>query len=46
VLDSDPPRVFDVTAERALRRWQFEPASRGGIPTQSMGRTRIEFSPG
>lgn len=45
VLDSDPPRVFDVTAERALRRWQFEPASRGGIPTQSMGRTRIEFSP-
>jgi outer membrane biosynthesis protein TonB len=46
VLDSDPPRVFDVTAKRALRRWQFEPASRGGIPTQSMGRTRIEFSPG
>jgi protein TonB len=46
VLDSDPPRVFDVTAERALRRWVFEPASRGGIPTQSMGRTRIEFSPG
>lgn len=46
VLDSDPPRVFDISAERALRRWQFEPASRAGIPTQSVGRTRIEFSPG
>jgi protein TonB len=46
VLASDPPRVFEVAAERALRRWQFEPASRGGTPTESVGRTRIEFSPG
>jgi len=46
VLDSHPTRVFDAAAERALRRWRFEPASRGGVPEPAVGRTRIDFTLG
>lgn len=46
VLDSYPTRIFDAAAERALRRWRFEPASRAGAPAPAVGRTRIDFTLG
>lgn len=46
VLDSYPTRIFDASAERALRRWRFEPASRAGVPAPAVGRTRIDFTLG
>lgn len=47
VLDSHPTRVFEAAAERALRRWRFEPAvGDGGAPQPTVGRTRIDFSLG
>jgi protein TonB len=47
VLDSHPTRVFEAAAERALRRWRFEPAvGEGGAPQPTVGRTRIDFTLG
>lgn len=47
VLDSHPTRVFEAAAERALRRWRFEPAvGDGGAPQPTVGRTRIDFTLG
>jgi protein TonB len=46
VLGSHPSRMFEAAAERALRRWRFEPAIRNGVPEASVGRTRIDFTLG
>lgn len=44
VLDSYPNRVFDSAAERSLLRWQFVPGTRDGEPSETVGRTRLDFA--
>lgn len=46
VVQSYPTRIFDAAAERALKRWRFEPGRRDGEPTTTVGRTRIDFNLG
>jgi protein TonB len=43
VIRSDPPRMFDREATRAVEQWQFEPALRDGEPVQTTLSRRIEF---
>jgi len=43
VVDSEPRRVFDRAAIEAVSRYQFTPATRGGVPTASKQQQRIEF---
>ena len=45
VLDSEPRRVFDKEAIRALKKWKFKPAMTNGQPIASVGQTvKIEFN--
>lgn len=44
VVDSQPARVFDRAALRALYRWKFEPRRVDGIATQRTAIMRMEFS--
>ena len=37
--------VFDALAMDAARRWEFAPATCGGVPVKSYLRLRIEFVP-
>jgi len=43
VLRSQPTRVFDREAVRAIQQSRFEPALRNGQPVESRERQRIEF---
>jgi protein TonB len=43
VVNSEPRRVFDRAAIEAVSRYQFTPATRGGVPTASKQQQRIEF---
>jgi periplasmic protein TonB len=43
VIRSDPPRMFDREATRAVEQWQFEPALRDGVPVPATLSRRIEF---
>ncbi len=43
VLRSQPTRVFDREAVRAMQQSRFEPAQRNGQPVESRERQRIEF---
>ncbi|MFP5307430.1 MAG: energy transducer TonB [Gammaproteobacteria bacterium] len=43
VLKSGPTRVFDAAAVKAIRRWEFEPATRDGQPVDSQERRRVVF---
>lgn len=45
VVDSEPRRIFDKEAVRALRKWKFKPAMTNGQPIASVGQTvKIEFN--
>lgn len=43
VIASEPPRIFDSAARDAVRRWQYQPATRDGAAVDSIAQTRIEF---
>ena len=43
VVSSEPRRVFDRAAIEAVARYEFTPATRGGVPTASKQQQRIEF---
>ena len=45
VIDSEPRKIFDKEAVRALRKWKFKPAMTKGQPIASVGQTvKIEFN--
>jgi protein TonB len=46
ILASEPPKVFDRAAQRALLRWKFKPAQRDGRPEAARTRTTISFKLG
>ena len=43
VLRSEPPRVFDRAATRAVLRWKYQPQIVDGKPTSVVSFTRINF---
>lgn len=44
VTDSQPRRVFDKEALRAVRKWKYQPQIQGGKPVTQLGQTvRLEF---
>ena len=43
VLRSDPARMFDREATRAVQQWLFEPALRNGVKVPTTLSRRIEF---
>lgn len=43
VTKSEPQRLFDREATRAVQQWVFEPALRNGVPVSSTLSRRIEF---
>lgn len=44
VIDSEPRRVFDREAERALSQWKFSPRLEGGKPVAAKARQRLSFT--
>lgn len=45
VVRSEPNKLFDRAAMRAVSQWVYEPATRDGEPVASRGRRRVEFLP-
>ena len=43
VVQSKPPRVFDSSALRAIKKWKFKPKVVNGIAVQQAGTQVIEF---
>lgn len=43
VTDAQPRHVFERAATDAVERWQFTPATRGGVPVASVLSNRINF---
>ncbi len=43
VTQSEPQRLFDREATRAVQQWVFEPAMKNGVPITSTLSRRIEF---
>lgn len=44
VIDSDPKRIFDREARRALKRWKYQPQMVNGAPVKRTGqKVRLEF---
>lgn len=43
VLDSQPPRLFDRSALRAVRQWQFRPTMRNGKAIEQISLQTIDF---
>lgn len=43
VLRSDPPRIFDRAARRAILRWKYQPQIVDGKPTSVVSYTKINF---
>ncbi|GMU42287.1 MAG: energy transducer TonB [Xanthomonadales bacterium] len=44
VVDSQPRRIFDRDAMRALSQWKFSPRIEGGKPVAAKARQRLTFS--
>lgn len=45
VVNSEPKRIFDREAIKALKKWKFKPAMTNGQPIASAGQTvKIEFN--
>ena len=44
VVKSQPARVFDREAIRAMQQWTFEPALQNGQPIETRKRRRMEFT--
>lgn len=44
VVDSEPKRIFDREALRALKRWKYQPYIVDGVPTPRVGQSvKLEF---
>ena len=43
VLDSEPPRMFDQAAVRAMKRWKFRPRTENGEKKPQKAKQTIEF---
>ena len=43
VIDSKPPRVFDSSALRAIKKWKFKPKVVNGVAVEQAGSQIIEF---
>ena len=43
VVESKPPRVFDSSALRAIKKWKFKPKVVNGIAVSQDGTQIIEF---
>jgi len=43
IIQSEPERIFDSAAVKAVRQWKFEPAERAGAPVESQERRRLVF---
>ena len=46
VVHAEPPGVFEAAALRAVRRWRFQPGTKGEEPVPVRVRQRLEFSLG
>jgi protein TonB len=44
IIDSQPPRIFDRNALRAIYKWKFKPRIVDGKPVARRARQRMEFS--
>ena len=44
VMESDPPRLFDEAALRAIERWKFRPKIVDGTPVEQRANQTIEFT--
>ena len=43
VIDALPPRLFDVAAVEAMKRWRFQPKMVNGTPVAQRAEQTIEF---
>ena len=43
LVSSDSPGVFEETRRRALARWRFKPATRGGVAEESWKEMTVRF---
>ena len=43
VIESKPPRVFDSSALRAIKKWKFKPKVVNGVAVEQAGSQIIEF---
>lgn len=43
LLSSDSPGFFEATKRRALAKWRFKPATRGGVPEESWKEMTVRF---
>jgi len=43
-MESDPPRLFDEAALRAIERWKFRPKIVDGTPVEQRAKQTIEFT--
>lgn len=46
VLRAQPPSMFDRAAVRAVSRWKFKPAERGGASVEALAKTTVGFKLG
>ena len=42
-ISSDSPGFFEETRRRALAKWRFKPATRGGVPEESWKVMTVHF---
>ena len=43
LVSADDPAFFEATKRRALTRWRFKAATRGGVPEESWKEMRVRF---
>ena len=44
VVDSEPPKIFDAAALKAVARWRYNPKVEGGVAVERVGvQTTIRF---
>ncbi|WP_260581590.1 energy transducer TonB [Sphingopyxis sp. PET50] len=43
LVSTDSPGFFEATKRRALAKWRFKPATRGGVPEESWKEMTVRF---
>ncbi|MGB3319354.1 MAG: energy transducer TonB, partial [Sphingopyxis granuli] len=43
LVSTDDPAFFEATRKRALSKWRFKPATRGGVPEESWKEMTVRF---
>ena len=43
LVSTDSPGFFEETKRRALAKWRFKPATRGGVPEESWQVMTVRF---